>query len=77
MFPMQIVHKEIENIHARARFGSKSDRKIGTMAQNTGGVGAPNSRVVGKTSEMDSLVALRMLINFLGQRTRNIGHSPI
>ena len=67
----------IENIPVCARFEPKSDPKIGTVAQNIGGVGVQNSRMVEKTSEMGSLVAPRMLRNFLGQLITNIDLSSI
>ena len=40
-------------------FLPKSDPKMSTVAQNIGGVGVQIGRVVEKTSEMGSLVALR------------------
>ena len=42
------------------------------MRRYLGGVGVQNGRMVEKTSEMDSLVPLSMLINFLGQPITNI-----
>ena len=58
-------------------FLPKSDPKMSTVAQNIGGVGVQIGRVVGKTSEMGSLVALRMLRNFLGQPITNRGEAAL
>ena len=69
------IWQHLKFYHTKIFFPLKNEKY--RVRRYLGGVGVQNGRMVEKTSEMDSLVPLSMLINFLGQPITNIDLSSI
>ena len=69
------ISQHLKFYHTEMIFPLKNEKY--RVRRYLGGVGVENGRMVEKTSEMDSLVPLSMLINFLGQPITNIDLSSI